>query len=226
MTKKSLDGSDLHTGPEPALANKTNFTVPPGETWGPAKMLKILEESGRGDGVLAQALRNELGNPSKHGSIAITGAFRGPDDFHSEGDTFMVSKAAMARIAPLLPKSRGTPRFDDRRVISGILYVLRNRLRWREAPKVYGSHKLLYSRFARWSALGVFDRILANLAGGPEFQRIVIDPAQLRANRTAARLLGKGMFPTAQGARGTGHTSEPPPSPRSRKRPGKHRNSR
>ncbi len=43
------------------------------------------------------------------------------------------------------------PRVDDRRVISGIVFVIRNGLRWRDAPKDYGPHKTIYNRFVRWS---------------------------------------------------------------------------
>jgi putative transposase len=52
----------------------------------------------------------------------------------------------------------------DRRVVSGIIHVIRNGLRWRDAPEVYGPHKTLYNRFVRWSRMGVFDRILSGLA--------------------------------------------------------------
>ena len=51
-------------------------------------------------------------------------------------------------IEPLLPnKPRGVPRVDDRRVVSGIVYVIRNGLQWKDAPKGYGPHKTLYNRF-------------------------------------------------------------------------------
>ncbi|MCH4022981.1 MAG: transposase [Acetobacter sp.] len=46
---------------------------------------------------------------------------------------------------------------DDRRVLSGIVYVIRNGFQWKDAPKAYGPHKTLYNRFIRWGRLGVFD---------------------------------------------------------------------
>jgi putative transposase len=49
-------------------------------------------------------------------------------------------------------------------VLSGILFVFRNGLRWRDAPRAYGPHKTIYNRFIRWSRLGVFNHILAELA--------------------------------------------------------------
>ncbi len=48
---------------------------------------------------------------------------------------FWLTDAQMARLAPFFPKSHGKPRADDRRVLSGIIFVNRNGLRWRDAPK-------------------------------------------------------------------------------------------
>jgi transposase len=117
------------------------------------------------------------------------------------GDLFLLSEAQMARISPHFPLAHGVPRVDDRRVVSGIVYVIRNGLQWKDAPPGYGPHKTLYNRFIRWSRLGVFDRIFAALAGeGPKPERIMIDTTHLKAHRTAASLLKKGLFPAASGA--------------------------
>ena len=67
-------------------------------------------------------------------------------------DLFLLNKAQMARISPHFPLAHGIPRVDDRRVVSGIIYVIRNGL---HAPKEYGPQKTFYSRFIRWSRLGV-----------------------------------------------------------------------
>lgn len=58
-------------------------------------------------------------------------------------DTPMLTEAQMQRIASYFPRSRGRPRVDDRRVLSGIVLVIRNGLRWRDAPAVYGPPKTL-----------------------------------------------------------------------------------
>ena len=42
---------------------------------------------------------------------------------------FWLSDARMERLKPFFPKSHGKPRVDDRRVLSGIIYINRNRLR-------------------------------------------------------------------------------------------------
>ncbi|MCP4565909.1 MAG: IS5 family transposase [Bosea sp.] len=113
---------------------------------------------------------------------------------------FLLSEAQMARIAPHFPLAHGMPRVDDRRVISGIVYVIKHGLQWKDAPKDYGPHKTLYNRFIRWSRMGVFDRIFAGLSGqGPKPERIMIDATHLKAHRTAASLLKKGLFPRCIG---------------------------
>ena len=117
------------------------------------------------------------------------------------GHLFWLSEAQMRRIEPCFPRSHGIPRVDDRRVISGIVHVIRNGLRWCDAPKDYGPYKTIYNRFVRWSRLGVFDRIFAALAGqGPPPERLMIDATHLKAHRTAASLLKKGLFPAVSGA--------------------------
>lgn len=111
-------------------------------------------------------------------------------------DQFWLSEDQLARISGFFPLSHGMPRVDDRKVVSGIIYVIRNGLRWCDAPAVYGPHKTLYNRFIRWSRLGVFDRIFTALVveGGPT-ERLMIDATHLKAHRTASSLLKGGMFP-------------------------------
>lgn len=116
-------------------------------------------------------------------------------------DLPLLSYAQMRRIEPYFPRSRGLPRVDDRRVISGIIYVIRHGLQWKDAPHGYGPHKTLYNRFIRWSRLGVFGRIFAALAAEADLpERLMIDATHLKAHRTAASLLQKGQFHAASGA--------------------------
>jgi len=120
-------------------------------------------------------------------------------------DLFWLSGAQLERIESYFPLSHGVPRVDDHRVVSGIVFVIKNGLRWRDAPREYGPHKTLYNRFIRWSRMGVFDRIFASLAGqagAPD--RLIIDSTHLKAHRTAASLLKKGLFPAVLGARRAG----------------------
>lgn len=78
---------------------------------------------------------------------------------------------------------------------SGIIFVIRNGLRWRDAPKDYGPHKTIYNRFVRWSRRGG-NRIFAELAAkGGKPDQLLIDATHLKAHRTAASLLKKGALP-------------------------------
>ena len=111
-------------------------------------------------------------------------------------DLFLLSPSQFARIRPYFPLFHGVPRVDDLRVVSGIIYVIKHGLQWKDAPTGYGPHKTLYNRFIRWSRLGVFNRIFTALAGrSGEPERLMIDATHLKAHRTAASLLKKGAFP-------------------------------
>lgn len=110
-------------------------------------------------------------------------------------DQFWLTEAQLQQIEPFFPLSHGVPRVDDRRVISGIIHVIRNGLRWCDAPAEYGPHKTLYNRFIRWSKLGVFDQIFSNLAAAEAPDTLMIDSTHLKAHRTASSLLKGGFFP-------------------------------
>ena len=105
---------------------------------------------------------------------------------------FWLTDEQMARLRPFFPKSHGKPRVDDRRVLSGIIFVNRNGLRWRDAPREYGPAKTLYNRWKRWSDMGVFARMMEGLAAAdPEPKTIMIDATYLKAHRTATSLRSK-----------------------------------
>ncbi len=109
-------------------------------------------------------------------------------------DLFWLSDEQMARLEPFFPRSHGKPRVDDKRVLSGIIFINRNGLRWRDAPKEYGPHKTLYNRWKRWSEKGIFAKMFIELAKpGDETDTLMIDATHLKAHRTAASLrLKKG----------------------------------
>jgi len=80
-------------------------------------------------------------------------------------------------------------------VLSGIIFVNRNGMRWRDAPREYGPHKTLYNRWKRWGDTGIFMRMMDGLsAAQAEPQTIMIDATYLKAHRTASSLrLKKGI---------------------------------
>ena len=78
---------------------------------------------------------------------------------------FWLSDEQWAGIAPLLPTDvRGKDRADDRRVISGILHVLKSGCRWCDCPPEYGPPTTIYNRFVRWARRGVWERLFRELA--------------------------------------------------------------
>ena len=121
-------------------------------------------------------------------------------------DLYWLTDEQMARLKPFFPLSHGVPRVEDRRVLSGIIFINRNGLRWRDAPADYGPHKTLYNRWFRWSRMGVFARILQELVRQDvETEMIMIDVepvvrhwsenswrGHLKAHRTASGLRKKG----------------------------------
>jgi len=107
---------------------------------------------------------------------------------------YWLTEAQMVRLRAFFPRSRGRQRVDDRRVLSGIIFINRNGLRWCDAPADYGPPKTLYNRWKRWSDMGVFARIMNGLAAeDPDNKTISIDATYLKAHRTASSLrLKKG----------------------------------
>ena len=86
----------------------------------------------------------------------------------------------MARLKPFFRKSHGKPRVDDRRILSGMIFINRNGLRRCDAPNEYGPATTLYNRWKRWSDNGVFARIMVGLAAGrAEHRTIMIDATVL-----------------------------------------------
>lgn len=107
-------------------------------------------------------------------------------------EQFWLTGEQFAKIAPHLPTdTRGKERVDDRRVISGIVHILKSGGRWVDAPPDYGPKKTLYNRFVRWAEKGVWVGVFEALAqaGGPPAQ-VLIDSSAVKAHRSAAG--GKG----------------------------------
>jgi putative transposase len=104
---------------------------------------------------------------------------------------FWLSDTQWAAIEPLLPKNRpGARRVDDRRVISGIVHVLKVGCRWQDCPAHYGPPTTIYNRFHRWSARGLWQRLFRTLVTASPDDIHLIDSTTAKAHRSAAG--GKG----------------------------------
>jgi transposase len=100
---------------------------------------------------------------------------------------FWLSDEAWAAIEPHLPRNQpGARRVDDRRVISGIVHVLKTGCRWRDCPSEYGPHTTIYNRFNRWSRRRVWLNILEALVSvGVLTQSTSVDSTYVKAHRSA-----------------------------------------
>nr|GLK21534.1 transposase [Microbacterium terregens] len=100
---------------------------------------------------------------------------------------FWLSDEAWAAIEPHLPKNQpGTRRVDGRRVISGILHVLKVGCRWCDCPADYGPSTTVYNRFNRWSHRGFWVKLLDVLVDtGAVTKSTSIDSTYVKAQRAA-----------------------------------------
>lgn len=105
---------------------------------------------------------------------------------------YWLSDAEWTRIEPFLPRGRrGAHRVDDRRVISGIVHMLRIGARWRDCPTEYGPYTTIYNRFNRWSRQGVWFEIFEALTGSTAIiGTVAIDSTYIKAHRSAAGAKG------------------------------------
>ncbi len=104
---------------------------------------------------------------------------------------FWLSNAQWAVIGPLLPTNQpGARRIDDRRIISGIVHVLKVGCRWQDCPAVYGPPTTVYNRFHRWSAKGIWRRLFEAVLRPEETELHLIDSTTAKAHRSAGG--GKG----------------------------------
>ena len=105
---------------------------------------------------------------------------------------YWLSDAEWARIEPLMPRGRrGAHRVDDRRVISGTVYMLRSGARWRDCPSTYGPYTTIYNRFNRWSRQGIWFEMFERLTGSSGITATVaIDNSTIKVHRSAPG--GKG----------------------------------
>ena len=103
---------------------------------------------------------------------------------------FWLGDQQWATIEPLLPTNQpGARRTDDRRVISGIIHVLKVGCRWQDCPSCYGPPTTIYNRFHRWSGRGIWRRLFNALVESIDDLHM-IDSTTAKAHRSAAG--GKG----------------------------------
>jgi transposase len=108
-------------------------------------------------------------------------------------------------LPPEKPRT-GRPNEDHRRILNGILWVLRTGAPWRDLPRRYGPVGTVSSRFYRWRASGVWERILtalqaeADARGEVDWDLHFVDASIIRAHQHAAGArrngaIGRGVRP-------------------------------
>ena len=99
------------------------------------------------------------------------------------------------RIEPLLAvvkTKRGRPAQDHRKLLNGMVWVLRTGAPWRDVPERYGKWTTIYSRFQRWRKSGTWDRMFAEVQTALDVDSHVdweihfIDSTTVRAHQHAA----------------------------------------
>ena len=100
---------------------------------------------------------------------------------------FWLSDAQWALIELHIPKNQpGARRVDDRRVISGIIHVLKSGCRWCDCPPEYGPSTTIYNRFNRWSRRRFWANLVEALAAsGAVTKSTSIDSTYVKAHRSA-----------------------------------------
>ena len=120
-------------------------------------------------------------------------------------DLFWLTDEQWAVLEPFMPVNQpGARRVDDRRVISGIVHVLKSGGRWRDCPEAYGPHTTVYNRYNRWSRRGFWRAMLAALAeAGWIAETAALDSSYVKAHRSAhGGKGGHGRRPSAPRAAG------------------------
>lgn len=115
-----------------------------------------------------------------------------------DADLFWLSDEQWRRIQPHLPTDvRGIKREDDRRVISGIVHVLKSGCRWSDCPSDYGPHTRLYNRFVRWARRGIWEILFRELA---EHGHSAQAQQLIESHREQARRRGRMIAARREGA--------------------------
>lgn len=83
--------------------------------------------------------------------------------------------------------ARGKPRVDNRRMIGGIVYVLKTGSLWSDAPALFATHKKPNARLVGWVENGVWTDIFVALArAGGLPAAVLLELAAVRTHRYAA----------------------------------------
>jgi transposase len=89
---------------------------------------------------------------------------------------YEISEDSWNKIVPLFPLSKskkksGRPRKDDKRIFSGIFYLLHNGCQWKSLPRFYGAPSTVHDRFQEWRKDGLFENLWMACLFGYDFKK-------------------------------------------------------
>jgi len=105
------------------------------------------------------------------------------------GVRLILTNEQWERMAPHLPGKPSDPGRtgkDNRLFVEAVLWLARTGTPWRDLPALFGHWNSVFIRFSRWSKDGVWDRLFAATADGPDFEYVMIDSTIVRAHQHAA----------------------------------------
>jgi len=121
-----------------------------------------------------------------------------------DGKRVWLDEEQWSAIEPAVPHNQpGARRVDDRRVISGIVHVLKVGCRWKDCPAAYGPSTTVYNRFNRWSRRGLWQRLFEAVVRSDASDTQMIDSTTAKAHpRRAAEkgALAQAIGPLARRA--------------------------
>ena len=84
----------------------------------------------------------------------------------------------------------GRPPKDDRIMVSGIFFVLRTGLPWRDLPKEFGPWSSVYTRFRRWSQAKLWSKMHEQLIPGACGDLRSVDCSHIKVHQDASNATG------------------------------------
>ena len=109
---------------------------------------------------------------------------------------YEVTDAEWEKLSPYLgnnQKKMGRPQTDNRKLLNGILWILRTGAPWRDLPECYGPWQTVYKRFAQWEKDEKLKKLFESFREGADMQDLCIDGTYIKAHRASAGAK-KGMW--------------------------------
>ena len=89
-------------------------------------------------------------------------------------------------LLPGKPSDPGVTARDNRRFVEAVLWIGRTGSPWRDLPETFGSWHTTFTRFARWTKTGVWNRVLKAVSRERDLEEVMLDSTATRAHPHAA----------------------------------------